>query len=83
MALDPAWTDISRLDAARIKIKTTENKFSFDPITITDGICKYKVAIYPVVLGEDIKLGVDESKWVDFGVFSDGEVNADHNKLRW
>lgn len=62
VALDPASTAFSRLDTARIKIRTRGSKASFDPITVTDDVWKYKVAIYPVVLGENIKFGVDESK---------------------
>lgn len=83
VALDPASTDFTRLDATRVKIKTRGSKNSFDPITVIDGVCKYKVAIYPVVLGEVIKLGVDESRWVDFGVIleEDGEANQDFLRI--
>lgn len=81
MSLDPTSTDFSRHDTARIKINTRWSKVSFYPITITDRVRKYKVAIYPVVLREDIKMGVDESKWVDFGVISE-EGNVNQSNLR-
>lgn len=67
VGLGPASADFSHLDVAQIKVRTRGSKVSFEPITVTDGIRKYRVAIYPVVLGEVIKLGVDESKRLILG----------------
>lgn len=40
------------------------------------------MAIYLVVLGTNIKLGVDESKWVDFGAIFEGEMDVCELQLR-
>lgn len=53
---------------------------SFDPITITNGVRKCRAVIYPVVLGCDIKIKVDESKWANFGALSKEEMDAVESK---
>lgn len=51
---------------------------------IENTVRKYKFAVHPVVLGSDVKLGVDEAKWVDFGVIienDNGEFLANNENV--
>lgn len=65
-----ALADLSKLDAVRLKIRSSGSKVCFDPLTISDGVRKYRVVVYLVVLGSDVNLGVDESKGVEVGAIN-------------
>lgn len=35
-------------------------------VVVTDGLEKYKLVVFPVVLEEEVRLGVEQSRWVNF-----------------
>lgn len=51
-----------RLDAARVKVTTEKSRSTFEPMVALDGLKKYKIAILPMVLEEEVWLGVDQSR---------------------
>lgn len=56
MAIDPCTANLSKLDAARIKIKMEASKVSFDLVVLSDKIKRHSLAIFPVVLEESWEL---------------------------
>lgn len=77
VGIDPCTLDFYEHDRAHVKVKVSAGRVDFELVEVTDKDKDYKITFsffrWAVVLESEVKLGVDETKWVDI-------INLDENQ---
>lgn len=63
-AVKPHTLDLSKPDGARILVKFSGRIVHFEPVEVTDGVKNYKFVFFPMILENEVNVGVERTKWV-------------------